>query len=351
MTTKVHWKRIDGSIGQTPKPRHGHRAITVKDLIIVFGGGNEGIVEDLNVYNCSTNQWFQPLMKGDIPTGCAAFGFATDGTKILVFGGMVEYGKYSADLWELNPLKWEWKKLKPRPPRTAPSPCARLGHTLTYAEGKFYLFAGLANDSKDPKQNIPRYLNDLYSLEFKGNICSWEQPIIRSTPPIERESHTTVYYRGQIENRPKLIVYGGMNGHRLGDLWSFHLDFSQWTQLTPSGLVPQPRSLHSAVVMSNRMYIFGGWIPLISSENNEKEWKCTNTLSAYNLETNSWELLGQECVDDNVPRARAGHCGVSVNTRMYIWSGRDGYRKAWNNQVRVLNSFVEITGFFFVGLL
>ena len=113
-------------------------------------------------------------MKGDIPTGCAAFGFATDGTKILVFGGMIEYGKYSADLWELNPIKWEWKKLKPRAPRTAPLPCARLGrfhiyiivfidyllnilgHTVTYAEGKYYLFGGLANDSKDPKQNVPR---------------------------------------------------------------------------------------------------------------------------------------------------------------------------------------------------
>jgi host cell factor len=51
MTTKVQWKRLDGITGQTPKPRHGHRAVAVKDLIIVFGGGNEGIVEDLNVYN------------------------------------------------------------------------------------------------------------------------------------------------------------------------------------------------------------------------------------------------------------------------------------------------------------
>lgn len=31
-----------------------------------------------------------------------------------------------------------------------------LGHTFTYADGKFYLFGGLANDSKDPKQNVPR---------------------------------------------------------------------------------------------------------------------------------------------------------------------------------------------------
>jgi len=338
MTTKVQWKRLDGSSGVNPKPRHGHRAVAVKDLIIIFGGGNEGIVEDLNVYNCTTNQWFQPVAKGDIPTGCAAFGFATDGSRIVVFGGMVEYGKYSADLWELNPAIWQWKKIKARAPRTAPLPCARLGHTFTFGEGKYYLFGGLANESKDPKQNVPRYLNDIYSLECKGNSYSWEQPIVRGTPPVERESHSCVFYRGQTENRPKLIVYGGMNGHRLGDLWSFHLDFSQWTQLTPSGLAPPPRSLHSSVIIGHRMFVFGGWVPLITSDtkepfSHEKEWKCTNTLASFNLETNAWELLGQECSDDNVPRARAGHCAVTVNTRMYIWSGRDGYRKAWNNQV------------------
>ncbi|CAF0863690.1 unnamed protein product [Rotaria sordida] len=338
MTTKVQWKRLDTTIGSNPKPRHGHRAVAVKDLIIIFGGGNDGIVEDLNVFNCATNQWFQPLTKGDIPTGCAAFGFATDGARILVFGGMIEYGKYSADLWELNPITWQWKKIKARPPRTSSLPCARLGHTLTYVDGKYYLFGGLANDSKDPKQNVPRYLNDLYTLEYKSNNYSWEQPIIRSMQPIERESHSCVSYRAQIENRSKLIIYGGMNGHRLGDIWSYYLDLSQWTQITASGLAPQPRSLHSSVVLGHRMFVFGGWVPLVSSDRNEqyvneKEWRCTNTLASLNLETNTWELLGQECLDDNIPRARAGHCAVAVNTGMYIWSGRDGYRKAWNNQV------------------
>lgn len=33
------------------------------------------------------------------------------------------------------------------------------------------------------------------------------------------------------------------------------------------------------------------------------------------------------------PRARAGHCAVAVGSRIYIWSGRDGYRKSWNYQV------------------
>lgn len=49
-----------------------------------------------------TNQWYVPAMKGDIPPGCAAYGFVVEGTRILVFGGMVEYGKYSNELYELQ---------------------------------------------------------------------------------------------------------------------------------------------------------------------------------------------------------------------------------------------------------
>ena len=57
----------------------------------------------LNVlYLSATNQWFVPPVKGDIPLGCAAFGFVVDGTRILVFGGMCEYGKYSNELYELQ---------------------------------------------------------------------------------------------------------------------------------------------------------------------------------------------------------------------------------------------------------
>ena len=40
-----------------------------------------------------------------------------------------------------------------------------------------------------------------------------------------------------------------------------------------------------------------------------------------------------DTLEDNIPRARAGHCAVAINSRLYVWSGRDGYRKAWNNQV------------------
>ena len=40
------------------------------------------------------------------------------------------------------------------------------------------------------------------------------------------------------------------------------------------------------------------------------------------------------------PCPRAGHAAAVVGTRMYVWSGRDGYRRVWNNQVCVCAEWV-----------
>lgn len=60
-----------------------------------------------------------------------------------------------------------------------------------------------------------------------------------------------------------------------------------WTKPVVNGLPPLPRSLHSATVIGNRMFVFGGWVPLVMDDvkfaTHEKEWKCTNTLASLNL--------------------------------------------------------------------
>ncbi|XP_063952731.1 host cell factor 1-like isoform X1 [Lytechinus pictus] len=335
----LKWKRVTNTTGPSPRPRHGHRAVAIKDLMVVFGGGNEGIVDELHVYNTATNQWFVPAVRGDIPPGCAAYGFVSDGTRLFIFGGMVEYGKYSNELYELQASRWEWKRLKPKTAKSAPPPCPRLGHTFTMLGSKAYLFGGLANDSDDPKNNIPRYLNDLYSLELRSGYSNmiWDIPLTTGPSPPPRESHTCVGYAPKDGTFNRLIVYGGMSGCRLGDLWQLNMDTLTWVKPELNGPNPLPRSLHSATVIGNRMFVFGGWVPLVMDDvkvaAHEKEWKCTNTLASLNLATHTWEPLAMEVFEEAVPRARAGHCSVAIHTRLYVWSGRDGYRKAWNNQV------------------
>uniref|UniRef100_A0A667Y293 Host cell factor 1 n=1 Tax=Myripristis murdjan TaxID=586833 RepID=A0A667Y293_9TELE len=333
------WKRVLGWSGPVPRPRHGHRAVAIKELMVVFGGGNEGIVDELHVYNTATNQWFIPAVRGDIPPGCAAYGFVCDGTRLLVFGGMVEYGKYSNDLYELQASRWEWKKLKAKNPKNGPPPCPRLGHSFSLVGNKCYLFGGLANDSEDPKNNIPRYLNDLYTLELRAgsSVVGWDIPITYGVLPPPRESHTAVVYTEKTSRKSRLIIYGGMSGCRLGDLWTLDIDTLTWNKPSVSGTAPLPRSLHSATTITNKMYVFGGWVPLVMDDvkvaTHEKEWKCTNTLACLNLDSMCWETVLMDTLEDNIPRARAGHCSVAINSRLYVWSGRDGYRKAWNNQV------------------
>ncbi|KAK0141695.1 Host cell factor 1 [Merluccius polli] len=333
------WKRVLGWSGPVPRPRHGHRAVAIKELMVVFGGGNEGIVDELHVYNTATNQWFIPAVRGDIPPGCAAYGFVCDGTRLLVFGGMVEYGKYSNDLYELQASRWEWKKLKAKNPKNGPPPCPRLGHSFSLVGNKCYLFGGLANDSEDPKNNIPRYLNDLYTLELRAgsSVVGWDIPITYGVLPPPRESHTAVVYTDKTSRKSRLIIYGGMSGCRLGDLWTLDIETLTWNKPSVNGTAPLPRSLHSATTITNKMYVFGGWVPLVMDDvkvaTHEKEWKCTNTLACLNLDSMCWETVLMDTLEDNIPRARAGHCSVAINSRLYVWSGRDGYRKAWNNQV------------------
>jgi host cell factor len=257
---------------------------------------------------------------------------------------MIEYGRYSNDLYELSISNWEWKKLNPSVKNGHSLPSPRLGHSFTQIDNKIYLFGGLENESKDPKDNVPKYLNDLYILEpnTSGDF-SWHMPQTFGQPPTPRESHTCVAYKNKDGSNPRLIVYGGMSGNRLGDVWILYINAMNWIKPSLSGCVPLSRSLHSATVIKNRMFVFGGWVPLMADDSKsslnangaslEKEWKCTNTLACLNLDSLMWEPLALEVFEDNVPRARAGHSSVDINSRLYVWSGRDGYRKAWNNQV------------------
>lgn len=336
---KFSWRRVLNTTGPQPRPRHGHRAINIKELMVVFGGGNEGIVDELHVYNTITNQWFVPAMKGDVPPGCAAYGFVCDGTRMFIFGGMIEYGKYSNELHELQATKWEWRKMHPDPPDNDMPPCPRLGHSFTLVGERIFLFGGLANESDDPKNNIPKYLNDLFILETRAAHSyngKWIVPKTYGDNPPPRESHTGVSFTCKTTGKLYLLIYGGMSGCRLGDLWLLDVDTMTWSKPQTRGRAPLPRSLHSSTMVNNKMYVFGGWVPLVADDSKttiEREWKCTNTLAVLNLDTLAWQNINMDAVEENVPRARAGHCAIGIHSRLYIWSGRDGYRKAWNNQV------------------
>lgn len=150
-----------------------------------------------------------------------------------------------------------------------------------------YLFGGLANESEDPKNNIPRYLNDLYILDIRNNPVHWEIPVTNGPSPPTRESHTGVSYVDKEKGKSFLVIYGGMSGCRLGDLWFLNTDTLTWTKPQVSGITPLPRSLHTSTLIGHRMYVFGGWVPVVVEDAktppSEKEWMCTGSMACLNL--------------------------------------------------------------------
>ncbi|XP_032598126.2 host cell factor [Drosophila grimshawi] len=146
------WKRILNPTRPQPRSRHSHRAINIKELMVVFVGGNEGIADEFHVYNTVTNQWYVPVLKRDVPNGCAAYGFVVEGTRMFVFSGMIEYGKYPNELYELQAIKLGLRKMYPETPDNGVTPCPRLGHSFTMVGEKIFLSGGLGNESDDPKK-------------------------------------------------------------------------------------------------------------------------------------------------------------------------------------------------------
>lgn len=77
-----------------------------------------------------------------------------------------------------------------------------------------------------------------------------------------------------------------MSGVRLGDLWLLDTDTLTWTRPLFSGVTPLPRSLHTSTLIGHKMYVFGGWVPVIAEvkiATSENEWKCTSTMGCLNL--------------------------------------------------------------------
>ena len=74
-----------------------------------------------------------------------------------------------------------------------------------------------------------RYLNDLYVLDIgAGHTLQWEMPQQYGTIPSPRESHTTTACSNPDGSKPRLIVYGGMSGCRLGDLYQLDIGKHVW---------------------------------------------------------------------------------------------------------------------------
>ncbi|CAL8106155.1 unnamed protein product [Orchesella dallaii] len=337
------------TIPTIPIPRIGHRAVMLNSKLIMFGGGNQQIMHELLVFDIPSKTWSMPKEKGDIPVGRASYGMDTLGKQIYIFGGVIEHGYYVNELYRLDVDSWTWTKLNP----TGEIPCARHGHSFTRLNDSFYVFGGLTDDTPNPpRMELPRFLGDFFKLNVSSNLeeISWEIPNVFGSMPGPRESHSAVAHSTSSRRYNRLIIYGGMCGMRLNDLYIMDVDTRVWTKPTVRGIPPAPRSMHSANVVGNIMYVFGGWTPVSDQPEVGKRkcrevqnfWKVSSELHFLNLETLTWEQVMQRDDTNYWPKARAGHCSAAGQTSIFIWGGKDGFNLDENGRQVCLPEMLEL---------
>lgn len=270
------------------------------------------------------------MFSGKICPGVAAFGMVKRGDKLIIFGGMVEYQIYTNVIYTLELNTWHWSKITNaigEPPR------ARIGHSLTAIDDhKIFMFGGIINVHRHPEKYLnPRFTNDLFILHTHNkNKFAWEE-VITENGPIGRESHSAIFYHNKIQDKNYLIIFGGMNGERLNDLWFLDVDEFIWMQFDIKGSPPEPRSLHTASLVGSQMIIFGGWTNDVSNNENKENnanFKSTNSIKVLDLDCLEWKDAN---IEGKMPPPRAGHSAVVFQNRIYICSGRSTYRFIQDN--------------------
>lgn len=73
-------------------------------------------------------------------------------------------------------------------------------------------------------------------LKHNSNAMGWDIPQAGGQPPPPRESHSCAAYAEKDGRRPRLIIYGGMSGCRLGDLWQ--LDCGRYLHCRYTNFMP-----------------------------------------------------------------------------------------------------------------
>lgn len=207
----------------------------------------------------------------------------TLGNAFIVFGGdtkIEETDILDDNLYLLNTSSLKWTVAPP----TGPRPSGRYGHTISTIGSVLYVFGGQLDDYFF--DDLICY--DLNTLQSENSHWTFIKPKTRSPPP--RTNHTVITYQD------KLYLFGGTDGKLwYSDTWVYDPLVNTWTSLECTGFVPAPCEGHSATIIGDIMYVFGG---------RSAGGKDLGTLSALKISARKWfsfQNMGP------APSPRSGH--------------------------------------------
>lgn len=150
---------------------------------------------------------------------------------------------------------------------------------------------------------------DVIALNLE--TMAWDTLVTTGQGPGPRDSHSAVIL-GQ-----RMIVFGGTNGSKkVNDLHILDLSSKEWTRPECRGTPPSPRESHTATLVGDeKLVIFGG--------SGEGEGNYLNDLHVLDLRTMRW---ASPEVKGDTPAARDSHSAVAIGNKLIVYGGDCGDR-------------------------
>lgn len=218
--------------------------------MLMFGGDEfyGSFLNDLWLFDTDgPPTWTQLSPSGALPSKRVdpAFVYDCRRGRLLLFGGLDEFGVYKNDLWELDlhaPV--HWTQLTP----TGTPPPGRAAHVAVYDpwRDRMVVYGGEGLSGQ--------LLGDTWFLSFGANDAPGWKPLDPGLAPSPRRGHVAVYD----PQRLRMVMYGGDAD---GVAWTLKLiGDPEWRVFDADGVPPAGRYETSAVLdaRNDRMLVYGG---------------------------------------------------------------------------------------------
>nr|XP_046232511.1 attractin-like protein 1 [Scatophagus argus] len=303
----------------TSLARASHKAVVQEKVMWVVGGYtfNYSSFQMILNYNLESGIWNTvPINSGPVPR--YGHSLATYQDDIYMFGGKLEagWGNVTDELWVFNVPGRTWQRRNPVVSQPAQTQIYAVeGHSahcvlLDGGEAIMLVIFGYSP--------IYSYISNVQEYNLRSN--TWLVPETKGAVPQGGYGHSSTYDAGS----GSVYVHGGykaLPANKYGlvdDLYRYDVNTRTWYILRESSF---PRYLHSAVLLSGTLLIFGGNTHNDTSLSNGAKCFSADFL-AYDIACDEWKLLPKPDLHRDVNRF--GHSAVVSNGSMYVFGGFSG---------------------------
>ncbi|MDI6784441.1 MAG: kelch repeat-containing protein, partial [bacterium] len=172
--------------------------------------------------------------------------------------------------------------------------------------------------------------NDVWVGYQTDTGYEWSKSSTSGAVPPPREDHTAILYEPTPGN-PAILIYGGKDmGSIYDDMYRLDINTRAWSQVTAFGGGKPPKLTgHSAVwnQIQNMMVVFGGY---------DSTYNVTHDVYIYRPQIPSWTKVTTVGTPTTCP-ARAEHSAVLVGNQMYVFGGTTTDTNDYANDIWRLN--------------